>query len=78
MRWYRKCLTPTPGEARRLRKEKSAWASESLCLKWWVVVRAGVNQYPNHLTTWEVWKRCASYSMEAVEGGFSGWGLATE
>jgi len=42
---------PAPGEDRRLTKEKTAWARESLCLKWWVKMRAGVNQYPSHLTT---------------------------
>jgi len=56
MRWYRKGLTPTPRDIRRLIMEKIAWAGESLCLKWWVEVRKGVNQYPNHLTTWEGWK----------------------
>jgi len=67
--WHRKGLTPAPGEERRLTKEKMAWASESLCLKWWVVVRAGVNQYPNHLTTREGLKRWPSNSIGAVEGG---------
>jgi len=57
-----------PGEDRRLTKEKMAWASDSLCLRWWVVVRAGVNQYPSHLTTLEGWKRWPSTSIEAVEG----------
>jgi len=44
MRWHRKGFTPAPGEERRLTKEKTAWASESLCLKWCVGERAGVNQ----------------------------------
>jgi len=35
MRWQRKGLTPAPGEDRRLKKEKIAWAKDSLCLKWW-------------------------------------------
>ena len=60
---------PAPREDRRLTDEETAWARESLCLKWWVVVRAGVNQYPNHLTTWEGWKTCPSSSIGAVEGG---------
>jgi len=60
---------PAPGEARCLTNEKTAWAKESLCLKWWVVVRAGVNQYHNHLTTWEGWQIYPSGSMGAVEGG---------
>ena len=34
-------------------KEKTAWAKESLYLKWCVGERAGVNQYPSHLTTSE-------------------------
>ena len=45
IRCQRKGLTPAPGEDRRLTKEKMAWARDSLCLKWWVVVRAGVNKY---------------------------------
>jgi len=69
MRWQRKGLIPAPREDRHLTKEKTAWARESLCLKWWVEVRAGVNQYPNHLTTWEGWKKCPSSSMGAIEGG---------
>ena len=43
MRWHRKGLTSASGEERRLTNEKMAWASESLCLKWWVEVRAGLN-----------------------------------
>jgi len=69
IRWHRKSLTPAPGEDRRLTKEKIAWAKDSQCLKWWVVLRAGVNQYPSHLTTLESWKRCPSSSMGAIEGG---------
>jgi len=69
IRWHRKGLTPAPGEDRRLTKEKMAWARESLCLKWWVVVRAAVNQYPSHLTIWEGWKSYSSSSMGAIEGG---------
>jgi len=69
MRWQRKGLTPAPGEDWRLTKEKMAWARDSLCLKWWVVLRVGVNQYPSHLTTLEGWKREPSSSMGAVEGG---------
>ena len=53
MRWHRKGLTLAPGEDRRLTKEKIAWAKDSLCLKWWVVLRAEVNQYPSNLTTLE-------------------------
>jgi len=68
-RWHRKGLTPAPGEDRRLTKEEIAWARDSLCLKWWVVLRAGVNQYPSHLTTLEGWKRWPSSSMGAIEGG---------
>jgi len=44
-----------------------AWATESLGLKWWVEVKAGVNQYPSHLTTREGWKRCPSNSKGAVQ-----------
>jgi len=75
MRWHRKALMPVPGEDSRLTKEKAAWASESRCLKWWVEGRAGVNQYPNHLTTRGGWKRCPSNSMGAVEGGVFGLGV---
>ena len=69
MRWQRKGLTRAPGEDRRLTKEKIAWAKDSLCLKWWVVLRAGVDPYPSHLTTLEGWKRWPSSSMGAIEGG---------
>jgi len=69
MRWHRKGLTPAPGEDKRLTKEKIAWAKESLCLKWWVVLRAGVNQYPSHLTTLDGWKRWPSRSIGAIERG---------
>jgi len=69
MRWQRKGLMPPPGEDRHLTKEKTAWARESLCLKWWVEVRAGVNQYPSHLMRWEGWKNCPPSSIGAVEGG---------
>jgi len=72
MRWHRKGLTPAPGEDRRLTKEKIACVRDSLYLKWWVVLRAGVNQYPGHLTTWEGWKRWPSSSMRAIEGGIFG------
>ena len=44
MRWHRKGHTPAPGEERRLMKQKMAWARESLCLKWCVGERVGVNQ----------------------------------
>ena len=50
-------------------EEKTAWARDSLCLKWCVDVRAEVNQYPSHLTTLEGWNRCPSSSIGAVEGG---------
>ena len=43
MRWHRNGRTPAPGEERRLTKENIAWARDSLCLKWWVEERAGVN-----------------------------------
>jgi len=69
MRWQKKGLTPAPGEDRRLTKEKMAWAKDSLCLKWWEVLGAGVNQYPSHLTTLEGWKRWPSCSRGAIEGG---------
>ena len=69
MRWHRKGLTPAPGEDTRLTKTKIACARDILCLKWWVVLRAGVNQYPSHLTTLEGWKRWPSSSMGAIEGG---------
>ena len=69
MRWHRKGLTPAPGQDKRLTKEKIAWAKASLCLKWWVVLRAGVNQYPSHLTTLDGWKRWPSRSMGANDGG---------
>jgi len=67
MRWHRDGLTPAPGEDRRLTTEKIAWAKDSLCLNWWVVLTAGVNQYPSHLTTLEGWKRWPSSSMRAIE-----------
>ena len=57
IQWQRKGLTPAPEEESRLTKEKIAWARDSLCLKWGVEVRAGVNQYSRHLTTLEGWKR---------------------
>jgi len=57
VQWQRKGPTPAPGENRRLTKENMAWARDSLSLKWWVVVRAGVNQYPGHRTTLVGWKR---------------------
>jgi len=76
MRWQRKGRISGPGEDRRLTNQNTAWASESLCLKWWVEVRAWVNQFPNHLTTWEGWKDCPSTSMRAVEGGSFGLGFA--
>jgi len=69
MRWHRKGRTPAPGEERGLMKEKMAWARYSLCLKWCVEVRAGVNQYPSHLMTLERWKRWPFSSIEAVERG---------
>jgi len=69
MQWHRKGLTATPGKERRLTKEKIAWVRESLCQKWWVMVRTGVNTDPNHLTTLEEWKRGPSSSMGAVEKG---------
>ena len=69
MRWHRKGLTPAPGEDSCLTKEKIAWTKDSLCLKWWVVLRAGVNQYPSYLRTLEGWKRWASSSMGAIVGG---------
>jgi len=50
-------------------KEKIAWARDTLWLKWWVEVRAGVNQYSSHLTTPEGWKRWSSSSIGAVDGG---------
>ena len=69
MRWHKRGLTLAPGEARRLTKEKMAGAMDSLCLKWWVVLRAGVNQYPSHLKTLEGWQRWPSSSIGASEGG---------
>ena len=69
MWWHRKGFTPAPGEDRGLMKEKIAWAKDSLCLKWWVVLSAGGNQYPSHLTTLEGWKRWPSSAMGAIEGG---------
>jgi len=69
MRWHRKGLTTAPGEDRRLTKEKIAWARDSLCLMWWVVLRAGVNQYPSLPTTLEGWKRWPCSSMGAMVGG---------
>ena len=56
-RWQRNGLRPAPGEDSHLMKEKMAWAMDSLCLKWWVVVWGGGNKYPSHLTTLEGWKR---------------------
>ena len=69
MRWHRKGLMPAPEEDRRLTKEKIACGKDSRCLKWWVALRAGVNQYPSHLTTLEGWKRWPSSSMGAIQGG---------
>jgi len=69
MRWHRKGLTPALGEDKRLTKAKIAWAKDSRCLKWWVVLRAGVNQYPSQLTTVDGWKRWPSKSMGAIEWG---------
>jgi len=43
-RCHRNGGTPAPGEERRLTKEKMAWARDSLCMKWWVEERTGVNQ----------------------------------
>jgi len=60
---------PAPGEERPLTKEKTAWARDTRCLKWWVVERAGVNQYPRHLSAPEGWKRWFSSSIGVVEGG---------
>jgi len=67
MRWQDKSLIPAYGEDTRLMKEKTAWARESLCLKWWEMVGVRVNEYPSHLATWEGWKSCPSSSMGAVE-----------
>ena len=53
IRWHRQGLTPAYGKDRRLTKDKMARARESLCLKLGVQVRAGVNQYPSHVTTLE-------------------------
>jgi len=72
MLWHRKGLPPAPGEDGCLTKEKIAWARDSLCLKWWEVLRAGVNQYPSDLTTLEGWRRWPSSSMGATEGGTFG------
>jgi len=69
IQWQRKGLAPAPREQRRLTKEKIAWARDSLCLKWCVEVRVGVNQYPSHMTTLEGWKWWPSSSTGAVEGG---------
>jgi len=69
MRWHSKGFTPAPGEERRLTKEKTAWARESLCLKWCVGEMEGVNQRPSHLTTSEGGKRWPSSSMGAVDQG---------
>jgi len=55
-------------------KEKIAWASESWCRKCWAVLKAGLNQYPSHLRTWEGRKRWPSSLMGAVEGGVLGLG----
>jgi len=62
-----------PGEDRRFTKEKTACAGESRCLKWLLVVRARVTQYPSHLTRLTEWKSCFSSWMRVVEGGSSGW-----
>jgi len=69
IRWPKKGLTAPPGENRGFTKEKTAWVRDSLCLKWWGVVRAGVNQYPSDLPTVVGWKSCSSRSIGAVEGG---------
>ena len=69
MQRHREGLTPAPGEDRRLTKEKMAWVKDNMCLKWCVVLRAGVNQYPSHLTTLEGWNRWPSSPMRAIEGG---------
>jgi len=69
MRWNKQGRTPALGEERPLTKVKIARARDSLCLKWCVGERAGVNQLPSHLTTPEGWQRWPYCSMEAVEGG---------
>ena len=46
MQWHKQGLTAAPGENRRLTKEDFAWAKDSLCLKWWVVLRAGGEPVP--------------------------------
>jgi len=76
MRWQRKGLTPAPGKERCLTKEKIAWASESLCLEWWAMLKVGVNQYPNHLTTSAGWKRWLSSSIRVFEGDVLGLGVS--
>jgi len=77
IRWQRKGLTPVAEEVRSLMKEKMPWASDSLCLKWWVVVRDGVNQYPSHLTTLEGLKRWLPAHQGPVWGRSSGLGFAS-
>jgi len=44
--WHRKGLTLAAGEDKRLTKKKIAWAKDRLCLKWWVVLRAGGEPVP--------------------------------
>jgi len=44
MRWHRKERRRASAEERRLTKEEMAWARESLCQKWCVGEREGVNQ----------------------------------
>jgi len=70
MQLHRKGRIPGPREERRFSKEKMVWARDSLCLKWWVEERAGVNQYPRNLITLEGWKRWPPSLMGAVEGEF--------
>lgn len=66
MRCLRNSLTPASGEDRCLTKEKAAWASQSVCLKWWVELKAGVSQSLSQLKTREEWKSQAMSLMAVI------------
>jgi len=48
--WHRYGARPAPGGLRRLMRVKAPWARASRREKWVKESRAGVNQYPSHLS----------------------------
>ena len=48
--WHRYGAKPAPGGLRRLMRAKAPWARASRREKWAEESRAGVNQYPSHLS----------------------------